>query len=219
MNIFENDLRKVNAKLLIYSQGYYKALQAKTKVIGDLSGKLDKVGAIFQSDLIDSFASDNRSKKTTEFNLAITDLFANSSDDISLINYYETLGDYVNKYISAEQTFLKNIYLFKTYFDAKANLGTLYEYTFTISDSANSGDTLVSFSNPNNYIALSITNAHNPIFEKVEDSYVLFNKSKIISSTSGLYYLSPTRDNKVKITFDNINQNLFTKDQIYYEAQ
>jgi len=128
MTIFEDKLRKANAKLLLYSQLYYNSIQMKTQIMAKLSSKLDLVGATFQSDLVHPYQTDGRVKKTSDFQLSLSDLFSNKNNPVELIDYHITLADYVNKYVSAEQMFLKNMYLFREYFYQPCGLNTLYEY-------------------------------------------------------------------------------------------
>jgi hypothetical protein len=224
MQLLENDLRKANAKLLLYSQLYYQAIQNKTKIIANLSAKIDKVGAVFQADLINPFMLDGRAKETTEFNLALSDLFANSSEPIKLITYYETLSDYVNKYFNAEQTFLKNMYLFRDYFESKSNLGTLYSYYFTLSqENEGASTTVVTFSTPERYAKLTSSNQYNTIYEKQDEVYILYDKNEIINkdnyNNNNIYYLDPLSDNKKEINNNTPEYLGYNDEQVYYELQ
>lgn len=219
LNIIQNDLRKANAKLLLYTQLYYQAIQTRTKIMANLSAKLDKVGAVFQADLINPFMINGRANTTTEFSLAMSDLFANSTDTVKLINYYEILSDYVNKYFNAEQNFLKNMYLFREYFDAKSNLGTVYNYSFSISTPEIAKNKIITFTNPNIYLKLTKDNQHNPIYIKQDNVYLLYDRNTIINAKNyqnvNLYYFDPKSDNKVEITEGSI----YSDKQTYYELQ
>jgi hypothetical protein len=129
MHVFENDLRKANAKLLLYSQSYYNALQSKTKILANLSSQLDMIGATFNADLVKPFQIDGRTKATTDFMLAMSDLLSNKNMEVELLDYHKVLADYINKYFNSEQTFLKNIFLFRKYFYEPCDAGKLYSYT------------------------------------------------------------------------------------------
>jgi hypothetical protein len=222
MFLLQNNLRKANAKLLLYSQLYYQAIQNKTKVIANLSAKIDKVGATFQADLINPFMTDGRAKETTEFSLAMSDLFENTHEPVKLITYYETLTDYVNKYFNAEQTFLKNMYLFREYFEAKSNLESLYSYTFTLKQK-DAYDRIITFSSPNQYNKLTDANKHNPIYTKQDDTYLPYDKSIILNElnykTDGLYYLNPASSGKTLIEETDVQYYGYSDDMTYYELQ
>lgn len=218
MNEFENELRKANAKLLLYSQLYYKAIQTRTEIIGKLSSKIDLVGATFQADILNPYLEDGRVIKTTDFTLAMSDLFANSTQPISLLNYYELLTDYVNKYFNAEQTFLKNMYLFRSCFESKANLGILYKYSFELPLNQ-TGNIQVSFTMPNQYISLTETNSHYPIYEKQDDVYISYDKENIVQSSNikEFYYLDPYADGFTQITTKTPQYYGFNDEQQYFE--
>lgn len=218
MHLLENNLRKTNAKLLLYSQLYYQSIQNRTTILANLSAKLDMVGATFQSDILNPYFEDGRITKTTDFTLAISDLFANTTEPISLLGYYETLSDYVNKYFNAEQTFLKNMHLFRDYFNSKANLGILYKYTFTLPNQDNK-DIQISFTTPNQYVTLNEKNQHYPIYEKVDGVYQIYNKDNIVTSdTIGrFHYLDPEADNMKEIKNNTPEYHTFNDKQQYFE--
>jgi hypothetical protein len=216
MNTLENDLRKANAKLLIYSQNYYESMQQKTKLLAKLSEKLDLVGATFQYDVIQTYAEQGKAIKTSDFSLAITNLFANSNQPIHILEYYETLGDYVNKYFNAEQTFLKNTHLFKEYFEARANLGILYQYSFILNDSTNTQS--ISFTSLNQYAQLSDSNKHLPIYIKQEQSYTPYNTSHIVNENNySNFYKLNKNDGVVAITDDTEEYHTFSDKTRYFE--
>ena len=98
MSLLENNLRKINARLLRYSQAYYQSIQNKTKLIGELTSRIDLVGALFNSDILQAYAQDGAIRKTTDFNQALDALFSKNAESSSMITYYETLSEYVNKY-------------------------------------------------------------------------------------------------------------------------
>lgn len=221
MRLLENNLRKANAKLLVYSQEYYTSLQKRTTILSNLSAKLDMVGAIFQSDILNPYFEDGRITKTTDFTTAISDLFANSDEATPLLGYYEVLSDYVNKYFNAEQTFLKNMHLFRDYFNSKANLGTLYKYTFTLPDQEDNDDNniQISFTMPNQYVSLSEKNQHYPIYEKVDNGYQIYNRDNIVTSDiiGRFHYLDPEADNMTEIKSNTPQYHTFNDKQQYFE--
>lgn len=221
MKILENDLREVNSKLLLYSQLYYQELQNKTKIIAGLSSKIDMVGAIFQADLINPFQLDGRTSSTKKFETALSDLFTNTEEPTKLITYYETLTDYVNKYIGAEQTFLKNMYLFKEYFNSKTDFNVLYTYNFTFINKEK-GEIALSFSSLNDYVLLTNKNINNvtPLYKKEDGIYVPFAEPVVDKDNYKQYYYIDSTSNKVEITLENLEKyEGYSKDQTYYEKQ
>lgn len=218
MRLLENDLRKANAKLLLYSQLYYQAMQSRTEIMAKLSSKLDLIGATFQADILNPYLEDGRTTKTTDFVLAMSDLFVNSTEPIALLSYYELLTDYVNKYFNAEQAFLKNMYLFRNYFESKANLGTLYTYNFELPDQSNN-NIQISFTTPNQYISLTEDNSHYPIYEKQDDAYVIYNRDNIVqdSNITRFHYLNPSADGMTEIINTDPKYHGFSDKQQYFE--
>lgn len=228
MNIFENDLRKANAKLLLYSQLYYQSIQTKTKIISNLSAQLDMVGATFHADLVKPFQIDGRIQETTEFNLALSDLFSNKETSIELIDYYTTLADYVNKYITAEQAFLKNIYLFRKYFYESCGLGSLHHYTWVMNEETDSDEYKYSFVNKiDEYTKLNSTNYQKNIFIQTKingiNKYTPFDKNNVVTdyNNSKYYYLNPQKADGYKPINDNNKSQYgaWSKEATYYELQ
>ena len=139
-NIINNTLRKVNGKLLTYTKEYFSQIESKVRAISDLTNKVDSIGAAFQSDVIDAYANDGEVTNTNYFEQAYNTFMGswNRSEDkkTDLIQYDEILKSYANKYISAQQRFLKNIYNFREYFNSKVLWGPtsaeVYERTLTI---------------------------------------------------------------------------------------
>lgn len=227
LSIFENDLRKANAKVLLYSQLYYQSIQAKTKILSTLSSKIDLVGATFNAELIKPFQTDGRVKTTTDFVLAMSDLFKNNIQTVELIDYHETLGDYINKYFNAEQSFLKNIYLFRQYFYEGCGLGNLYNYKWELAAPNNDTQVYYSFENQfNKYIKLTTSNFNKNIFIQTTDAnqhkqYTPFDKNKLVTMDNYTthYYLDPFVDNYVLISNDKPQYQGWNKEATYYELQ
>ena len=237
MRLLENNLRKINAKLLLYSHLYYHAIQQKTKILASLSSKIDLVGATFQAQFINPLTTNGKITDTAEFEFAMSDLLSTYDEPTKLITYYETLTDYVNKYINAEQAFLKNMYLFREYFETTTNFGTLHEYLFTIPNVEIDKDTIISFSSPNRLLALTensvssnynpfsrITSKtiHYPMFFKQDNTYIPIDKNNIITKENyqnGYYYLNDDVQ-MIEIKKSNLKTyGHYSKNQIYYEKQ
>ena len=161
IQVFQNDLRKTNSKLLLYSQLYYQALQNKTKELANLESRIDRVGATFNADFLQP-VTDNKPYESTDFILAYSDLTSQlaGTEKINLIDYEKTMSDYITKYINAEQTFLKNMYLFRKYFNEKVNKTTLNEYVISLiqPESPIEGDRIISFAQPETYVRVGQNN-------------------------------------------------------------
>lgn len=163
INILYNDLRKVNGRLIYYTQSYYKALHDKTEMIANLTNQLDSLGAACQAAIVDSLAVNGKVQDISYFRKAYNTVFnAGQKRIMGLLDYNLLISDYFTKYFNAEQRFLKNIYNFRKYFndtnplDAKA----LYRYTIEISKPADvlTQKTFYGFSGNNKFISLNNSN-------------------------------------------------------------
>ena len=136
MNIFNNQLRIINGKLLIYAQAYYNALHQETEIIANLQNKIDMLGAECQASIIDPSADSNKPNiDDSRFKSAYFDIInINNSQYTSILQHTTLLEEYFNKYFNAEQRFLKNIKAFTDFFNAPVNFSAegLYEYTLSI---------------------------------------------------------------------------------------
>lgn len=216
MKLLENNLRKANAKMLVYSQRYFESIRKKTELMSQISIKLDRLGAIFQSDLLDPYLSNEKITETRDLNLAYEDLFQNSTEQIELISYYDTLSDYVNKYFNAEQTFLKNMYLFKKYFNTSCDFGTLYFKTFSFSN-----EKQYSFNESKNaYTKLTESNKNSSLYylkDSDAENFVLYDKNELIDDKK----LSDTDYYYAKVITDYVEEakGLWSNETVYYEKQ
>ena len=132
-----NDLRIANGKLIFYSKQYYSALHAKTKIISDMENQFDVLGANFYSDVVSPYATDKIVSNIDNFTNAYNNIYfsLDVKQPEGLLNYNDTYSSYVNKYINAQQSFLKNIYNFISYFNYPLNLNSdmcLYEDTISL---------------------------------------------------------------------------------------
>lgn len=135
MSILYNDLRKVNGKLIYYTQAYYKAIHDKTEMLANLTNQLDTLGAAAQAAVIDPLATTGKVQDLSYFERAYNAVFDNGEQEImGLLDYNHLVADYFTKYFNAEQRFLKNIYNFRKYFNAPNPLHnkSLYHYTLTL---------------------------------------------------------------------------------------
>ena len=123
MHFITNDLRIINGQLICYANAYYQSLHKQTKILAQLQANLDKIGAVFYADVIEPFACSGSSKiNTTDFVATYNALFNLSKESDArepILHLNNIIGDYFNKYFNAEQRFLRNIYNFKKFFEAK----------------------------------------------------------------------------------------------------
>lgn len=121
LNIIYNDLRISNGLLLFYTKEYYAALHEKTKILADITNQFDVLGATFSADIVNPYATKRviTNLDSSSFAQSYNNIF--TAKDLTkktpLLNFDETYTSYINKYISAEQRFLKNIYNFRDYFN------------------------------------------------------------------------------------------------------
>lgn len=204
-NLIFNDLRIVNGRFLIYSQQYYAAIHEKTKLIADLTNKLDNIGAAFESDFVSPFNNSGEVADTSRFNdfqQAYNLLFNTAQTSIQkpLLGLNNTLADYLNKYISTEQRFLRNIYEFRKYFDEKVSFinegQELYNYIFTLAPDVNK---------PNYSVAFGDVTYTNSGLELLNFTFTNYNK--LTGETQASLYKKINND-----TYNAIN-DLYTKDK------
>lgn len=120
LDLIQNKLRIVNGRLLMYTDMYYTALHAKTKIIADLTTKYDTLGASFNSDIVTPYMNKGAISDYSDFESNYNTVFTQKTNNSTgaIINYSDTLSKYVNNYIDAEQRFLKNIYNFENYWNS-----------------------------------------------------------------------------------------------------
>lgn len=137
-NKVNNELRKINGQLLWYNQAHYNAIHRQTKLIADLTNKLDLLGATFQSDFISPLEEHSSiGVDINNFTNAYNDIFSGSKhyiDEKTLINLDSIKEEYATKYFNAQQRFLKNIYNFRNFFYQNNSLynQNLYEHKLTL---------------------------------------------------------------------------------------
>jgi hypothetical protein len=128
-----NDLRKINSDILLNSAAYYSRIHAQTKYLSDMTNNIDMVGAEL-SNIASSYE-----QKGTDSHYSTTNLIqrwsllqsnvsgAADADSTningsylatSFVELYDTVSDYMRKFLNARQRCLKNLYNFKNYFNA-----------------------------------------------------------------------------------------------------
>lgn len=148
----QNDLRIVNGKLLYLTDTYYRALKEKTKVIANITNQLDALAANFHANVVNPIAQGKNPDAINNFISEYNLVFSNLDNNIPILDYNEIVSDYFEKYFNAEQKFLKNVYLFKKYFDEPCSLtfnqnSGIYEYTLE-AENVFESDNFVSFGTP-----------------------------------------------------------------------
>lgn len=120
-NYLKQDLRYINGKLAVYLNQYYTAVHKKTTVLADITNNLDLIGANFASAVTDYYRTKGTIgdiSTTSSLYSTYSDVFANSDKyQSTIINYSDTISDYVNKFFDSQQRFLKNIKSFTDYFN------------------------------------------------------------------------------------------------------
>ena len=156
----QNDLRIVNGKLLFLTDSYHRAIKTKTKILADLTNKLEALSAAFHADVVSKLEDGKQPEDISSFLSSYTTVFNLDQNLTQLLDYNNVVNDYFEKYLSAEQRFLENIYAFRKYFDEPctfsydANAG-IYKYTLT-SDLNGTGN-FITFGEPH-FIPVSDNN-------------------------------------------------------------
>ena len=118
-NFINNNIRVINGQLMAHSQAYYAALHKQTATLAELTNQLDLLGATCQADILTPYATLGKVKDSSQFINAYNNFFRtfDTFKPIQLLNRTELLSNYLSKYFSADQRFLKNIKNFRDYFE------------------------------------------------------------------------------------------------------
>lgn len=138
LNLVLNDLRIINGQLMCYTSAYYNALRQKTRILADIVNNFDSLGAACQADIVDPSETLGSVSNYQYFNSAYKQIYATSAQNATPIyGYKDILKDYFNKYVNANQRFLKNIYEFEKFFNARVSVPgeALYKFVYTINNS------------------------------------------------------------------------------------
>ena len=173
----QNDLRIVNGKLLFLTDSYHRAIKTKTKILADLTNKLEALSAAFHADVVSKLEDGKQPEDISSFLESYTTVFNLDQNLTQLLDYNNVVNDYFEKYLSAEQRFLENIYAFRRYFDEPctfsydANAG-IYKYTLT-SDLNGTGN-FITFGEPH-FIPVSDSNKLTQWFYNDNGHYIIPN--------------------------------------------
>ena len=150
-NTINNDLRKINGQLMQYTKQYYEALHSKTKIIANITNSFDILGAEMESALYSPYAKEGGVKDSnfeSVYNTYNAIWVAAPTEANTILNYDELMTEYFNKYFTAQQRFLKNIYNFRKYWNSPVGFGGTGIYENKITINYTSDDKIVLFQEP-----------------------------------------------------------------------
>lgn len=152
-NTINNDLRKINGKLMQYTKQYYEALHSKTKTVADIINSFDMLGAEMEAALYSPYAKEGGVKDSnfeSVYNTYNAIWVAPPTETNTILNYDELMTEYFNKYFTAQQRFLKNIYNFRKYWNSPVGFGGIgiYENKITIENYGDENRKIVLFQEP-----------------------------------------------------------------------
>lgn len=187
MNEFTNELRKINGRLLMYTSNYYNAIHQKTKILADLESTLDRLGANFSSEVVDDYSEHGSIKDPENFKKEYDAYLAkyNNNEPIQIYNLPSLLTEYSNKYLKAQQRFLKNMYEFRKYFESNSGWGNAVLYRDTIT---------LDHTNYQNYLTFEPNN-----WKVVNNSFTHYNSEGGVTT--------PIYDNSLKRTIKIVDRN------------
>ena len=142
-----NDLRIINGQLICYADAYYQALKDRVEILSKIETSLDALGASFYADVIEPYTSNaDVSLNVSNFDLTYKSVFNKAPDSKkdALLNLNDTVSDTFNKYFASEQTFLKNMYDFRKYFESR-NI-------YSLSEDVSLDDCTYTLTNPQGYL-------------------------------------------------------------------
>ena len=196
MDILINNLRIINGRLMYLTNNYYQLLKDKVKTISDLQTEADRLGAQFEADIVNPITRGTDIKSIQNFKSAYNEVFKiENYNSKPIIDYNDLLGEYCEKYIDSEQSFLKNCYEFRKYFNEpfKNNFDSidgLYKYTLTINmdniNDKNAEDHFISLNNPS-FSRITSEDINQTIFHYTNGNYQL---SEIVNNSNKLRWLT-----------------------------
>jgi len=148
-NRINNELRKVNADILLNAAAYYGRIHSQTKYLAEMTDRIDSVGAEIssivnlykQKEANNNYDANNLILRWSLLQANISDAaaqtgVANSSAASTFMNLYETTSDYMRKFLNARQRCLKNLYNFRSYYETPLDplYKQYYAITLTIQD-------------------------------------------------------------------------------------
>ena len=131
LKLIKENLRIANGYLLFYHKQYYDSLRQKTAYLADLDAMIDNYFANFEDGIIShyqngeaisDFIGIDKASSLTEAALKEIYYQANPGSTVPMISADVTIGSTMTSYFNAQQNFLKNIYLFRKFWNTKCNI-------------------------------------------------------------------------------------------------
>ena len=131
LKLIKENLRIANGYLLFYRKQYYDSLRQKTAYLADLDAMIDNYFANFEDGIIShyqngeaisDFIGIDKASSLTEAALKEIYYQTNPGSTIPMISADVTIGSTMTSYFNAQQNFLKNIYLFRKFWNTKCNI-------------------------------------------------------------------------------------------------
>ena len=229
LSILSNQMRIINSKLLVYSTDYYNALHKQTQILSNITNSIDSLGAAFHADVVNTYARNGVVKDITTFKTKYNEIFNDNYIPQSLLSYENLLTDYGNKYFNAQQRFLKNIYLFRKYWDAPSSYGNqnsaIYTDTFKIESGTQTKETLaISFDDSqwdlvSDYKNFTYKDANDtPLVSLYYGDNLYAEVTDVVDKRNYQQYYVADDDNKSFITkSDNALDNIYSDNIKYYD--
>lgn len=131
LKLIKENLRIANGYLLFYRKQYYESLRQKTIYLANLDAMVDNYFANFEDGIIShyqngeaisNFIGIDKASSLTEAALKEIYYQANPGSTVPMISADITIGSTMTSYFNAQQNFLKNIYLFRKFWNTKCNI-------------------------------------------------------------------------------------------------
>lgn len=131
LKLVKENLRIANGYLLFYRKQYYDSLRQKTAYLANLDAMIDNYFANFEDGIIShyqngeaikDFIGIDKASSLTEAALKEIYYRVDPTTTIPMISADITIGSTMTSYFNAQQNFLKNIYLFRNFWNAKCNI-------------------------------------------------------------------------------------------------
>lgn len=131
LKLIKENLRIANGYLLFYRKQYYESLRQKTIYLANLDAMIDNYFANFEDGIIShyqngeaisDFIGIDKASSLTEAALKEIYYQANPGSTVPMISADVTIGSTMTRYFNAQQNFLKNIYLFRKFWNTKCNI-------------------------------------------------------------------------------------------------
>ena len=216
MDILINNLRIINGRLMYLTNNYYQAIKRKVEYLSKLQQEADILGAQFEADIVNPITLGTQIGDIQTFKQKYNEVFTiENYNSIPIVDYNDLISEYCEKYMDSEQSFLKNCYEFRRYFNEPFKSGSnevdgLYKYTLSsINDLTNSH--FISFSTPSFTWIRNENDKDTSIFEYSNNKYKL--ATLVNDSNKTNYYIpqiqagqfilvEPQKDESNKIIID-----------------